>query len=118
LGSLTSHHPKSTVERRQPNGDSLSEPAEINNHGRFPTYSLSDNLLELNKKQQKQTSFYTYLCTLLLAILAMDPAIAIRRLNLQPTKPTSKQASKASTTCLLGKTEALLLACLLAYLRM
>ena len=76
------------------------------NHGRFPTYSLSDNLLELNKKQQKQTSFYTYLCTLLLAILAMDPAIAIRRLNLQPTKPTSKQASKASTTCLLGKNEA------------
>jgi len=37
-------------------------------------------------------------------IITMDPAI--RRLNLQPTKPTSKQASKASTTCLLGKNEA------------
>ena len=88
------------------------------NHGRFPTYSLSDNLLELNKNSRNKLLFihtynrcycsrlHTYVGTLLLAILAMDPAIAIRRLNLQPTKPTSKQASKASTTCLLGKNEA------------
>ena len=83
------------------------------NHGRFPTYSFSDNLLELNKKQQKQTSFYTYLCTLLLAILAMDPAIAIRRLNLQPTKPTSKQVRPRRLACLGKMKPHDLLACLL-----
>ena len=60
------------------------------NHGRFPTYSLSDNILELNKKQQKQTSFYTYLCTLL---LISD----FGRDRDSPPKPPAYQADKQAS---------------------
>ena len=72
--------------------------------------TLSDNLLYLNKKQQKQTSFYTYLqcyCSRLHTyVLYFGHGSRDSPPKLEATKPTSKQASKASTTCLLGKNEA------------